>query len=124
MNILIVGTVCNCQKTLNDSIKCLDTAFKFASKIEYLIIESDSQDKTIDCLNLIQNRKQNFSFKSLGKLRHLIPERTKRIAFCRNEYLKYLRSEKYSEVQYLVVADFDGVITEINESILRVHLKI
>jgi len=30
--------------------------------------------------------------------------------------LKYLRSEKYSEMQYLVVADFDGVINEINES--------
>ena len=116
MHILIVGAVRNCEKTLNDSINYLDNAFKFVSKIEYLIIESDSQDKTIEYLNLIKNSKKNFNFKSFGKLRNTIPERTKRIAFCRNEYLKFLRSEKYSEMQYLVVADFDGVINEINES--------
>ncbi len=114
MQILIVGTVRNCEKTLNDTINYLDNAFKFVSKIEYLIIESDSQDNTIECLNLIKDSKQNFNFKSFGKLRNTIPERTKRIAFCRNEYLKYLRSEKYAEMQYLVVADFDGVINEIN----------
>ena len=123
MQILIVGTVRNCEKTINDSIKYLDNAFKFVSKIEYLIIESDSQDKTIEYLNLIKNSKKNFNFKSFGKLRNTIPERTKRIAFCRNEYLKYLRSEKYSKVQYLVVADFDGVINEINESNVKSSFK-
>ena len=96
MHILIVGAVRNCEKTLNDSINYLDNAFKFASKIEYLLIESDSQDKTINCLNLIQDRKKNFNFKSFGKLRHLLPDRTTRIAFCRNEYLQYLRAEKCS----------------------------
>ncbi len=123
MHILIAGTVRNCEKTLKDSINCLDNAFKFASKIEYLLIESDSQDDTIDCLNWIHDRKKNFNFKSLGKLRHTIPERTKRIAFCRNEYLKYFRSEKYSEVQYLVVADFDGILTENNETNYKSSFK-
>ena len=56
MQILIVGTVRNCEKTINDSIKYLDNAFKFVSKIEYLIIESDSQDKTIEYLNLIAQK--------------------------------------------------------------------
>ena len=123
MKILIVGTVRNCEKTLKDSINYLDNAFKFVSKIEYLIIESDSQDNTLECLNLIKNSKQNFNFKSFGKLRTSIPERTKRIAFCRNEYLKYLRSEKYSAVQYLVVADFDGVLNAINESAVKSSFK-
>ncbi len=51
----------------------------------------------------------NFRAISLGTLRGDIPVRTERIAHCRNRYLEELQGDRYSDVDYVVVSDLDGM---------------
>jgi hypothetical protein len=47
-------------------------------------------------------------------LRNKLPLRTQRTAYCRNAYLNEIRSDqKYGDIDYVVVADFDGLNTEL-----------
>ena len=53
----------------------------------------------------------------MGDLRKRIPLRTERIAFCRNYYLNLIRkSSDYRYVDYVVVADLDGVNSSLTAS--------
>ena len=107
---LIAGIARNCGKTIKDEVLILQNAMSVFKNKQWLIIESDSDDNTVEQLKELEGEVENFRYISLGNLRNHYPLRTQRIAFCRNKYLEELENNpSYSDVQYLVVADLDGV---------------
>lgn len=107
---LVVGTVRNCAEQVGAQAARLGSALAGFARVQWLLIESDSTDATVSRLQEIAGRDGNFGYLSLGNLRERMPLRTERIAFCRNAYLEQFRtSERYAQVDFVVVADFDGV---------------
>ena len=47
---LIVGTVKNCSKTLLNTVNCIDKAFSKTLKYQFFLVESDSNDNTLEIL--------------------------------------------------------------------------
>jgi hypothetical protein len=108
--ILVVGVIRNGEKTIQPDISILRNAFSDFSEIHWLIIESDSQDQTIQKLVELSQSIDNFHYKSVGRLAEKMPLRTERLAFCRNIYLDEIRNNPlYSNFEYIAVADLDGV---------------
>jgi len=115
--ILVVGLVRDSEKQLVRSIQCLSNAFKESKIVKFLVVESDSSDSTLHLLASEALKRPNFRYKTFGNLRHELPLRTERIAFCRNYYLDQIRdSPEYLDVDYVVVADFDGVNSSLQSS--------
>lgn len=110
IDILCVGIIRNGAAPLRRSVTTIDQAFGFAQKRKWLVIESDSDDNTLAVLGDLQKEIPSFSFQSLGILKDKIPERTHRIAYCRNAYLDEISANpQYKDVEYVVMADLDGV---------------
>lgn len=115
-NILVVGLARNCSKYLENDIARISTAFTDAKKLQFLIIESDSSDESVACLESKSKSVDNFSYETLGELRHKHPKRTDRIAKCRNRYVELLNESRcYADVDFVVIADLDGI----NNSLTR-----
>jgi len=108
-SILIAGIARDCARTIGADVERLASAFGLARDLRWLIVESDSSDDTPAILAAMQNAIPNFRAISLGTLRGDIPVRTARIAHCRNRYLEELEGERYSDVEYVVVSDLDGM---------------
>ena len=123
LSVLVVGTVKNCEKTLDKSIFALRDALSDFHNLSFYIVESDSEDETIEKLQTLSASVSNFTYLSLGKLSEEIPSRTERIAFCRNEYINFISTCDQS-FDYILVADLDGVCSLITrESILSCWLR-
>lgn len=108
-SILITGIARDCAKTIRADVERLASAFGVFRNIRWLIVESDSSDDTPAILAAMENTIANFRAISLGRLRGDIPVRTERIAHCRNRYLEELQGDDYSDVDYVVVSDLDGM---------------
>jgi len=108
-SILITGIARDCAKTIRADVERLASAFSVVRDIRWLIVESDSADDTPAMLAAMQASIANFRAISLGTLRGDIPVRTERIAHCRNRYLEELQGDRYSDVDYVVVSDLDGM---------------
>lgn len=124
MNFLVVGAIRNSEKTIFETIRCIDKGLNFAERIEYFFVESDSDDKTLESLEKLSKKKKNFNYQSYGDLRIKKPLRTERLAICRNRYLDYLNNKKNNWVQYLIVVDVDGVCSYLNSNILKSIIKL
>lgn len=119
-SILIAGTVRNCENTIIEEISRLHKCFSPLFSVHFFIVESDSDDKTIGCLENLKRSRENFNWLSLGRLRDRHPLRTERLALCRNAYLDELRSNsKYQDIDYLVVSDLDGVNRLLTEDAVK-----
>ena len=107
---LIVGLARNCANSLRINVPAFEKAFADAQNIAWFIVESDSEDRTIEVLCDLEKERSNFSHVSLGSLRHRYPKRTERLAFCRNQYLDFIANDSSCrDVHYIVVADLDNV---------------
>jgi len=113
---LVVGLVRNCSSHIKKDLFTIKSALDgFNCKVYWLIIESDSSDDSVLKLTELVSAVENFRYVSLGPLRHRIPSRVERIAFCRNKYLEEIRTDnQYDKIKYVVVADFDGLNTLIS----------
>lgn len=112
---LVVGLAKNCGRTVAKDVFKIKNALSIAESIHWLIIESDSDDNTGSQLNLLSQSVSNFDFKSLGSLSHQYPDRTARLAYCRNFYLDIVNnSPEYVNVDYVLMADFDGINTDLS----------
>jgi hypothetical protein len=119
-NVLVVGLVRNCGHSVAVEVAAISTALRFVQHLSWLIVESDSSDNTLDVLQGLQARTQNFRFLSLGALGQHLPQRTARLAQCRNRYLLELRQNPlYAEIDHVVVADLDGVNRDLTETAIR-----
>jgi hypothetical protein len=110
LKFLVAGVARNCEKTIQKDVLRLSESLKGCKALSWLVVESDSSDKTLDALSSLERDVADFRFLSFGSLQQSIPIRTERIALCRNAYLDELKSNPiYSEVDFVVIADFDGV---------------
>lgn len=80
----------------------------FPSNVEVVwhVVESDSQDSTLIELGKLSTSLANFTYSSLGQLAQALPDRTSRLAACRNKYLDWLNSLE-KKPRYLLVLDLD-----------------
>ena len=118
-SILVVGLVRNCGKNLSAEVELLRSAFAVFGSVSWLVIESDSTDDTPAVLEQIEARVPGFRSISLGALRNDLPLRTQRIARCRNEYMAQIdNSPAYAGVDYVAMADLDGVNTQLTAEAL------
>ncbi len=54
-NFLIVGLANNCENMINEEVKIIHNAFQGAASVDWLIIESDSDDATVNILDNLSN---------------------------------------------------------------------
>lgn len=114
---MVVGTVRDCAGRVGTEVARIGKALRGFRRIQWLLVESDSDDGTPSSLEGLARSRQDFHFICLGRLRDRLPARTERIAFCRNAYLEALRAhERYSGVDFVVVADLDGVNSLLSDS--------
>jgi len=117
-HVVVVGTVRNVAKTLPTEVKRLHNILNSSGHIDtvqWLLIESDSTDNTIQTLDQLSKDIPNFGYLGLGNLDKQIPERTERIAHCRNAYLEELDSNaQYKNTDLVIMADLDDINNILN----------
>lgn len=108
--ILIAGLSRDGEKVIRDNLGVLREAFGHDYDAKYLVIESDSSDRTCERLQELSEECNDTRFISHGDLGSALKTRTERIAYCRNSYIYELeRNVLYKDCELLVVADLDGV---------------
>ena len=114
---LIVGLARNCANSLRFNVSIFEKAFRDARNIAWFIVESDSEDRTVEVLYDLEKERSDFSYVSLGNLRYRYPKRTERIAFCRNKYLDFIANDSFcAKFDYIVVSDLDNVNLKVTAS--------
>ena len=108
-SILVTGIARNVARILPRELKRIEKALENIFEIVFfLVIESDSIDNTKQVLENTKNKKNNFNYKSLGKVESAMPNRIERLAFCRNTYVREIReNELYKNIDFIAVVDFD-----------------
>lgn len=109
-SIVVAGVVRDCATYIRSDIFRLQSALGDFELIHWLIIESDSQDLTLKSLQELEDLIPHFRFLSQGALSEKYPDRTERIAACRNVYLKEIQTNNlYQDIDFVLIADLDGV---------------
>ena len=115
--ILVLGVARNCAKTLKADIFKIRDAFGDAKSLVHYVVESDSTDETVEILEQLAQEISDFSYAALGDLAKMIPQRTARLAHCRNQYVQYARDyHQKNDIDYVVVADLDGINNKLTRS--------
>jgi len=113
---LVVGTCRNVERTIEADVKRITNAIP-SNKISWLVVESDSADRTLRALSSLREEMPDFRYISEGALANKIADRVERISFCRNKYIKEIKENPiYSNVDYVIVADLDGLNNCISEA--------
>jgi hypothetical protein len=114
--LLLVGVISNVSKTIEKELRIVLKSLSSFDDITIFLVESDSNDETVQILKNIQSTTQNFSFVSKGKLSKILPNRIERIAFCRNVYVDFIRNNYKKYLWgHVAVADLDGMNFKINK---------
>lgn len=117
--LLVVGLARNCRKTLRRDVGILAASARAFARVQFLVIESDSSDDTLEVLADLRARRDDFEFISLGALEPAHPLRTDRIAVCRNRYLDEItHSPRYAAATHVLVADLDGANCDLTAAAL------
>lgn len=113
--IILVGVVSNVERKLYRDLSYVLKALSDFKKVSIYLVESDSTDKTPELLCKLGSKIPNFNFLSLGDLKSTIPGRIARLRYCRNQYVKHIRSIPGSLLpEYVAVADLDGMNTALS----------
>ena len=111
---LLVGTISNAEDVFERDFKRVFNSLNKLGDVDVFLVESDSQDKTVNLLASLERLHKGFKYKSLGKLETSISNRVERIRLCRNYYVEYIRQNNGSHNwDYVVVADLDGMNSQI-----------
>lgn len=106
----ITGLVRNCSGTLREDVLRLLRSVGPMGRVVWYLVESDSEDGSVDVLRRLKREIPGFDFVSLGNLRGEIPNRTARLAYCRNHAIATFETrDAYADVDYYIVSDFDGI---------------
>jgi glycosyltransferase involved in cell wall biosynthesis len=107
--LLVAGCSSNTDKYLPAILRNIEEITVCFADHKVVIVESDSSDNT--GRNLQQWASKNPGSRiimRLGNLKHRIPSRTQRIAYCRNQYLEYFeKNDLYKKYDLLLVMDMD-----------------
>ncbi len=110
MKVLVVGTVSNVGRVIEKEVRRVLKAVEPHAEIQFYLVESDSNDSTVQELTRIKDEDQRVSFTSLENLKQDIPDRIERIRFCRNKYVQYIRAKhQENSWDFIIVADLDGM---------------
>jgi len=113
-DLLVVGLARNCGGALPGEVRRILAAMPRFRRIHWFVVESDSSDDTLAVLGRLQGEVADFRFLTLGTLQPTLPQRTARIAHCRNACLDHFRHDPAcADVRYVVVADLDGSNTHL-----------
>lgn len=113
--IVITGIVRNVAGTFLEDYLRLTMAFKNFRSVKWFLVESDSEDNTLNVLKSTSDLNSNFSWCTLGKLEKQMRSRAERLAIARNRYVVELQKDDYISANIIVVADFNGLSNLINE---------
>lgn len=114
--VVIVGAARNVESALQKQVRVFDRAFASFAKTSYVVVESDSSDRTVAILGELKNSNPDFHFLSLGKLQTELPLRTQRLVRARNAAIEFcVENPRLSKADYVVVADWDGVNFQLTE---------
>jgi hypothetical protein len=109
-SVLVVGTVSNVARTLKKEVMIVLKALSIFNSVDVCLIESDSNDNTVQVLETLKFEIPKFEYISCNKLRNEIPTRIERIRYCRNIYTQYIRKNyQKKKWSYILVVDFDGM---------------
>ena len=117
-SLFIVGVVRNVSQTLELEVQTILTSVSDFQIVNWFLVESDSDDETLNVLKRLSNKYRNFKYVSLGNLRREIPLRTARLAVCRNKYMEYL-DNNISGNELIMVADLDGANLDLSKESIR-----
>jgi hypothetical protein len=108
-SISVAGVARNCGNCIVSDIKHIQKALTGFLNVQFFIVESDSDDDTVEKLEYLKSTIKNFHYVTLGKLKNKIPKRTERIAFCRNRYLEEFENNMlFANSEYVLISDLDG----------------
>ena len=114
MKLLIAGTCRDIEQYWVNTKKSLDIIFNSVEDYICVIVESNSSDNTLNCLNDWAKQDSNKRIIiSLGKLDEIQYHRTMRIAKGRNTYMQYFRDNNFfnnNEYEYMLVVDLDDIL--------------
>jgi glycosyltransferase involved in cell wall biosynthesis len=109
MRSIISGTARNIEHCWNSTQRSLESLISALDDYVIVIIESNSTDNTISLLKEWCLQDSRRIIISLGNLTE--QSRTKRIAYCRNSYMNFLRTQKYFEIfEFMIVIDLDNAL--------------
>ena len=109
-SILLAGPVRNVAATIEREVKTLMASLANFKRSACLVIESDSSDTTVAQLEQLSKTMPQFSYVSMGQLSKQYPRRTDRIALCRNVIIDAVaQNPDYAEIDYIAMADMDGM---------------
>jgi len=119
-SILLVGTVSNVEKKFESDFHNVYRAISCFDNIDIFLVESDSNDSTVEILENLKLNMNNFDYVSLGNVKEKYSDRVERIRFCRNRYVEYIKNKIIEkEWDYIAVADLDGMNKTIDISQIR-----
>lgn len=120
--VALVSIARNCENTLERSLDAISRALTPWSLSLTVVVESDSDDRTVNILTRLQRERNNFEFISLGNLRKIRPDRLDRLAYCR-EVARQKLFELAPEVEWVIVSDLDGPSVSLRRSDLWRSLR-
>ena len=113
----MLGVVRNAAWIVGAEIDRIYASLESFKKVFFFVVESDSDDETINALKLAEQRHESFSFISLGRLENSLPERTERIGRARNVCTETMsKNVGARNSDYYLVVDLDGVNRQLNRS--------
>ncbi len=109
-DIVIVGAARNVARTVARQLGVFERAFASFRSRAYVIVESDSSDRTLEILAEWKRAKGNLHVISLGNLEPSFPNRMHRLFKARSAAWEFCRdSPALASADYFAVADWDGV---------------
>jgi len=109
-NAMIVGLAKNCAPGLIKSLPRLDRFNNTFRHVDFRIMINDSVDETEKVLDDWSKGKDNIKIIKQSGLDRNVPNRTARLAVCRNICLEELRhAQLKNEYDYYIVLDLDGL---------------
>lgn len=121
-NFYIVGTVRDVEGVVVSELENIQEIFSQFGNVKVFLVESDSSDETVRVLTKLHEVNPNVTFESLGNLENRMPNRYQRIAFCREHYLAKIL-ETTDEIDFVVVADLDGMNFALTEEVVGKSLS-
>jgi hypothetical protein len=104
---IIAGCARNISQFWNNTEKSLQIIFDSLPTYKCFIIESNSQDNTLDLLQKWAAKDSRRTVVSLGWLQE--QSRPKRIGICRNKYME-LSEPYFSEFSEMIMVDLDNIL--------------
>lgn len=110
LTILVTGIVRNVASTIERDVISIENALGDFRSVMWFLVESDSEDTTLEQLKSLSSANDKFRFTTLGQIQNLGEPRTVGMAKARNRYLQELKENtEYQTVDILAISDFNGL---------------